>query len=119
MTNTPLQALALWNDPTFVEAARALAQRVLAELPKAGDDAHIRRAFLLATARVPKREEMRVLRTTLARQRAAYERSADAASKLVAVGETPADKSIDVKKLAAWTNLCSVILNLDETVTKE
>jgi len=119
VTNTPLQALALLNDPTFIEASRALAQRVLTGLPKASADAHIRRAFLLATARVPNRQEMQVLRTTLKRQMETYSRDGEGAKKLVAIGESPADSNLDVKKLAAWTNLCSVILNLDETVTKE
>jgi hypothetical protein len=117
LTNTPLQALALMNDTTFVEAARALAGRAMEGAR--GDEARLRLAFRLATARYPDAKEMKVLRGALARQRTVYAKDPEAAGALVKVGESPAPAAFKAQDLAAWTNVCSVILNLDETVTKE
>ncbi len=118
LTNTPLQALVLLNDPTYVEAARALAQRMLEQ---GGKDpaSRIRYGFRLATARQPGADEIRVLKNIELQQLAQYRRDKDAAEKLVKVGESPADAKLADDELAAWTTVASVILNLDETITKE
>lgn len=118
LTNTPLQALVLLNDPTYVEAARALAERVLRE---GGRDADRRLtyAFRLATARKPTGGESRVLRQLLAAQLAAFGRDRTRALALLAVGESPRDKRLDPAEHAAWTTVASAILNLDETITKQ
>ncbi len=117
-TNTPLQALVLLNDPTFVEASRALAQRTLRE---GGDEANERLAyaFRLATARKPTRKERGVLRSLLDERLAGFRRDRPSALKLLEVGESPRDRTLDPSELAAWTTVASVILNLDETITKE
>jgi hypothetical protein len=116
-TNTPLQALILMNDPTFVEAARFVAQRVLKEVD--GDtDARLSFAFELATSRLPTDAEMDVLRDVLQKRKAAYESDPDKAAELLKVGDSPRDESIDAVEHAAWTNVVSVILNLDETISK-
>jgi hypothetical protein len=117
-TNTPLQALVLLNDPTFVEAARALAQRALVAGGK-DDRARLRYAFRLATARTPDATETGVLRDLLRARRQEFSRNRQAALKLLAVGESPRDKRLDPAEHAAWTTVASVILNLDETVTKQ
>jgi hypothetical protein len=91
VTNTPLQALVTLNDPTYVEAARHLAARVLSDSGARNDDARLRQAFQLVTARVPQAQELRVLRGALAHQMAAYQRDPDAARALLAVGEKPVD----------------------------
>ena len=117
-TNTPIQALVLLNDTTYVEAARALAQRAMLEAGKDAGD-RINRAFRLATGRKPTRKERGVLRALLDERLAAFRRDSRAALKLVAVGESPRDRRLDVPELAAWTAVASVILNLDETITKE
>lgn len=117
-TNTPLQALVVLNDATYVEAARALATRTWKEAPRTSD-ARLRHAFRLATAREPDTREMLVLRRALERQLAEYAGNEKAAQALLQVGESPYDKSIPAPQLAAWTNVCSIILNLDETLTKE
>jgi hypothetical protein len=117
-TNTPLQALVLMNDPTYVEAARVLAQRAMTE---AGRDPvpRISYAFRLATARKPGPEELKAL-TELARQELArYLHDEQAALKLLEVGDSHFDKKLEVSELAAWTTVASAILNLDETITKE
>jgi hypothetical protein len=118
LTNTPLQALVLMNDPTYVEAARALAQRMMAE---GGSDARRRIAygFRLATGRRPDSGEVKVLLDLARTEGAEYRGDAEAARKLLTVGETAADARTSQTELAAWTTVASVILNLDETITKE
>jgi len=118
MTNTPLQALALMNDPTYVEAARALAQRALIEGGK-GDSSRLSYAFRLATARKPTGAEAGVLRRLLRGRLEAFQKSPREAAKLIAIGEAPRDTRLDPAALAAWTTVASAILNLDETITKQ
>ncbi len=117
-TNTPLQALVMLNDPTYVEAARALAQRAMLEggANKAG---RLEYAFRLATARKPTGKESGVLRSLLDKQVASFQRDRQDAVRFLSVGESPRDKRLDVAELAAWTTVASVILNLDETITKQ
>ena len=117
-TNTPLQALVLLNDPTYVEAARALAQRVILEGGK-DPKARIAYAFRLATARKPSKSEITVLQTLLDGRLNAYRKDRQGALKLLAVGESPRNPRLDVAELAAYTTVTSVIFNLDETVTKQ
>ncbi len=116
-TNTPLQALALMNDTQYVEAARVLAERMMKEAGPEPMD-RVMYAFELATAREPKPEECSVLVETFNAQVEAYRQNREAASALLAVGEHPRDESLDVPELAAWSTIASIILNLDETVTK-
>jgi hypothetical protein len=116
-TNTPLQALVLLNDPTYVEAARQLAERLMRD-GGARVDHRITQAFRLATARAPKPAEARLLLELLEANRAAYRADPQAALKLLQVGESPRDERLDAGELAAWTIVASTILNLDETVTK-
>jgi hypothetical protein len=116
-TNTPLQALVLMNDPTYVEAARKLAERMMT---KAGEsaDARIALAFRLATARNPSPGETDVLRKIYEGDLANFRRDLSAANKLLSVGESPRDGSLDTAELAAWTTAASVILNLDEVLNR-
>ncbi|MFO0911269.1 MAG: DUF1549 and DUF1553 domain-containing protein, partial [Isosphaeraceae bacterium] len=116
-TNTPLQALVLLNDPTYVEAARKLAERVMTE---AGPeiDARIERAFRLCTARRPSARELGVLREVLSTDLARFKAEPAAARKLLSVGESPRKESLDPVEHAAWTTVASVILNLDEVLNK-
>lgn len=117
-TNTPLQALVLLNDPTYVEAARAFAERLIRE---AGRDParRIDHAFRLALARPASPRERQLLRNLAARQLAHYRGDPEAARKLLAVGESRPEPSLDAAELAAWTTVASVILNLDETISKQ
>jgi mono/diheme cytochrome c family protein len=117
-TNTPLQALVLLNDPTYVEAARVLAERMIHE---AGRDpaARIRLGYSLALAREPAPSESDVLLTIAARQTEEFRADPQAARALLAVGEQPHDEKLDAPELAAWAMVASTILNLDETITKE
>lgn len=118
-TNTPLQALALLDDPAFVEASLALARRVLSE---AGDDrARAELLMRLCTARRPSAAELEHLLALLASSKAAYAADPSAAQARVRGAEThlPAPTQVfDAQELAAWTSLATVVLNLDETVTR-
>jgi hypothetical protein len=116
-TNTPLQALILLNDPTYVEASRKLAERILVEAPATTEE-RIAFAFQLATARPPSSAETAILRRAFEQEWAAYRANPATAEKLLTVGESPRNQNLDVAELAAWTTVASMILNLDETVTK-
>ena len=115
-TNTPLQALVVLNDPQFVEAARALAGRMLRE---GGPDPLERLAygFRLVTARRPDRAELKLLGNLLEAQRTAFRANPAAARALLTVGDFQAP-DLDPVELAAWSTVASVLLNLDETITK-
>jgi hypothetical protein len=117
ITNTPLQALVLLNDPTYVEAARVLAQRAIQE---AGGDpaARVRFLFRQATARAPAERETRVLLELAQRRLEHYRKQPELARKLITAGASPA-ANMNPVELAAWTMVASTILNLDETITKE
>ncbi|MBI1790127.1 MAG: DUF1553 domain-containing protein [Acidobacteria bacterium] len=117
-TNTPLQALVLMNDPTYVEAARALAQRTIQEGGK-DETARIAWAFRRATARKPTAKEAQALREVARKQIVEYRRDPDLAKRLLEVGASKYEAGLDPVELAAWTTVASVILNLDETITKE
>lgn len=117
-TNTPLQALNLMNDVTFLEAARFMAQRVLKE---AGPDVDARLdfAFRLAVARRPSDKERTMLRRSLDRFSAMYKADSAAAERYLRYGDSPRDSHLDAAEHAAYTAVASLILNLDETITKE
>jgi hypothetical protein len=118
-TNTPLQALVLMNDVQFVEAARFFAERIMRE---GGDspESRLSYAFRLATARRPNQQELDVVQRVFQAQLAVYQSDVEGAKKLLDVGETKSDLSkYDASELAAYTMATSLILNLDETITKE
>jgi hypothetical protein len=116
-TNTPLQALALMNDVQFVEASRAFGERILTQ-GGATPEARIAFAFRLATSRAPKADETAVFLDVYRAHLAEYQRDKEAAAKLIAVGDSKPDASLDPSELAAWTMVANLILNLDETITK-
>ena len=116
-TNTPLQALVLLNDPTYVEAARKLAERIMTE-PAPTPEARVSFAFRLATARHPSTKERAVLLDVLTQNLAKFRHSPPAAAALLAVGESPHNPRLDNAELAAWTTIASIILNLDEVLNK-
>ncbi len=117
-TNTPLHALVTLNETTFVEAARALAERVLLNGGE-GDDARIEFAARLVLARKPSPAEKKILSGSLARFRAQFAANKDGAVKLLKVGESSRNEKLDAAEHAAWTSLCSLLLNLDEAVSKD
>jgi hypothetical protein len=118
LTNTPLQALVLMNDPTYIESARWLAQRAMTEGGKSVAS-RIAFAFRHATARMPSAKEAQLLRDLFQREIAHYRADKKASVDLLGVGESKWDSKLDASELAAWTIVASAILNLDETITKE
>ena len=117
-TNTPLQALALMNEQTYVEAARSLAQRMMLE-GGAGVDERLTWGFRQVIARGPTEAESRILRRAYDRWLARFQDHPRDAGKLIAVGPLPAPDDLDTGRLAAYTLAANLILNLDETVTRE
>jgi hypothetical protein len=115
--NTPQQALTLLNDPEYVEAARVFAQHLLAT-PASNDAARLERAYQRTLARAPKPQEQASLLKFLTGIRAVYKERPDDAKKLLGVGIAPAPANADPLELAAWTNVCRVMLNLQETITR-
>ena len=117
-TNTPLQALELLNDLTYVEAARRLAQLAI-DNGGTSDTDRIKYAFRRALAREPSGPELKLLLQGLNRYQAAYRSDKIAAKQLIQNGDSPVDSKTDPALLAAYTASAAVILNLDETITLE
>ncbi|MBW3624294.1 MAG: DUF1553 domain-containing protein [Armatimonadetes bacterium] len=132
VTNTPLQALVLMNDPTYVEAARKLAERLLVEAegaprnpavmgesePVAAVKDRLRYAFRLVLSREPADEEMSVLLGLYNQEMLRFNKDREGAKKLLAVGESKRNERLDPVELATWTTVASTLLNLDEAITK-
>ena len=113
-TNTPLQALVLWNDEQFVEAARELATRTMREAD--GADARLAAMFRRVTGRELNARELSMARETLRGLAQRYTQDPDAAAKMLAVGERPVADGIDRAQLAALTMIASAFLDLDATL---
>lgn len=117
VTNTPLQALVLMNDPQFVEAARMFAERIIKE---GGEsiESKIEFAMRTATARQPSQPAAAVIKATFEHEKTVFAQDVERAVKLLSVGEKPRDEALDPAEHAAWTIIGSMILNLDETITR-
>ncbi|MBV8315854.1 MAG: PSD1 domain-containing protein [Planctomycetaceae bacterium] len=117
-TNTPLHALTTLNDVTYVEAARAMAERVLTTAGSSPDE-RVELAFRLVLARKPTAEEARVLLASVARVGREFAADREAAKKYLAAGDSPRNQALDPVEHATFAVLCSAILNLDEALIKE
>ncbi|MEZ6068335.1 MAG: DUF1553 domain-containing protein [Planctomycetaceae bacterium] len=115
-TNTPLQALVTMNDVQYIEAARALAQRVL--LAETDTDAQLKLAWRLATSRTPADSTIATLREAYQQELSVFQADPERAKALLSIGESPRDEAIDPAVHAAMTNVTSLILNLDATLTR-
>jgi mono/diheme cytochrome c family protein len=116
-SNTPLQALVLLNDPTYVEAARVFATRVMEQSAPAGD--RLTFAFRQALQRTPTAQESEVLTALWQKHRDEYSKEPANAEAVLKVGEWPVPANVDKVELAAWTSVCRTILNLHETITRQ
>jgi hypothetical protein len=116
-TNTPLQALVTLNDPQFLEAARALAGRLL-KSDRSGSSARIDLCFELAVSRPAAPREQEILAQLLEKNLANFRNNPEDAAKFLAVGESPRDESIDPAEHAAWMVVAQTVLNLDESLTR-
>ncbi|MBO0857401.1 MAG: DUF1553 domain-containing protein [Chloracidobacterium sp.] len=117
-TDTPLQSLNLMNDVTYIESARMLAERMLIE-GGATPQERLAWAFRLATTRLPGNRELQTLLRNLEKQKASFSQRPQDAAKLLAVGEKRNDEKLNPVELAAYTTTASLILNLDEVITKQ
>lgn len=115
-TNTPLQSLVLMNDPTYVEAARVLAETVISEHDT--DELRIHAVYKRAVSRPARADEVALLLELLSSARDRFAKEPEAAQKLTQVGTRPLLPNADIKEVAAWTIVASTILNLDETISK-
>ncbi|MFM8891723.1 MAG: DUF1553 domain-containing protein, partial [Planctomycetia bacterium] len=116
-SNIPQQALVLLNDPTYIEAARSLAARILKEGGNSPEE-RIAWAWRTVLERLPRVEEVATILPLHSRQLAAYRAEPQAAEALVKVGLAPAPADLDKAELAAWTHVARVLLNLHETITR-
>ena len=118
LTNTPMQALTLQNDVTFVEAARHLARRMLRE--GGGTPAEkLGYGWRLVLGRPPDGDEMMLLEQALGKHLATYHKRRDEALRLLSYGESQRDEELDVARHAAYTMIAQTMLNLDETITRD
>ena len=116
-SNIPQQALVMLNDPTYVEASRALAVRIIREGGASITD-RLNFAYELCLSRKPRAEEMNLLGEMYAKHLKEFSADSAEATKLLMVGDAPAPTDIAAPELAAWTNVARVILNLHETITR-
>jgi len=116
-SNTPQQALTLLNDPSFVEAARLLATRLLSDATSKEPTARLHLAYQIALARAPKPKEIDSLLSFLTQQQTHYTQNPSDAAKLIRIGLSPFPE-VDPIQLATWTSLCRVILNSQEVITR-
>ncbi len=117
-TNTPLQSLNLMNDMTYIEAARMMAERMLKE-GGATAEQRLAWAFRAITSRQPSDKEIQVLLRQLEKQKEYFKRNSAEVKKLLAVGEKRNDDKLDKAELAAYATTASLLLNLDEVITKQ
>jgi hypothetical protein len=116
-SNIPQQALVLLNDPTYVEASRAFAVRIMRE---GGNDTRSRLtwAWRQVLSRTPRIDEVKTVEALLKKELTEYRADTASAEALLKTGQTPSPKDLDPAELAAWTNIARVILNLHETITR-
>jgi hypothetical protein len=117
-TNTPLQALTLMNDVTYVEASRKLAERMITEGGEASDQ-RLNYGFRLVTGRAPGPQELAVLAEMFQKLRKAYRKDRSSAKELLNEGEAERNPKLDPREAAAYAAVASLILNTDEAVTRE
>ena len=117
-SNTPLQALQLLNDVQHFESARALAERLLLAPDLLQDDQRISQLYRIVLSRLPQPDEQLLVREALQEQRNLYARDLAAARQVIQVGETQPRTKGSPAELAAWTLITNMVLNLDETITR-
>jgi hypothetical protein len=116
-SNTPLQALQLMNDVQHVEAARALAERMLVEADSTPDE-RITFAYRVVLSRSPTPDELAIVNQQWTAHLARYQEDVEAANKLISYGESKRKAELNSAELAAYTMVANTILNLDETLTR-
>ena len=116
-SNIPQQALVLLNDPSYVEAARSFAARILLEC-RGDDTARLTWAWRQVVSREPTTEELSTLRSLLEKHLGEFQQNPTAAARYLKVGAIPPPAELDPAVLAAWTDIARALLNLHETITR-
>jgi hypothetical protein len=116
-SNTPIQALVLLNDPIYVEAARAFAERII-RLGGRSNEERIQFAYRRTLCRKARPDEVRVLESLYEKHLQQYKADKAATAELLNVGDGTAPKEMDSAELAAWTSVARILLNLHETITR-
>jgi hypothetical protein len=116
-SNIPQQALVLLNDPSYVEAARVFAARIIGEC-KGNTGERINWAWLQALQRRPTADELKVTTELFGKQLADYKKEPGDAEELLKTGLAPIPVGVDKSELAAWTHVARVVLNLHEMITR-
>lgn len=116
-TSTPLHALTTLNDPTWIEAARKLAETCLTSATDA--DQQLTMAFRSVMGRSPSKSGLEILQRALQKQQIRYAADSESARQLLSVGESPRNESLPLDQHAAMSAVCLAILNLDEAVSRE
>ncbi len=119
VSNTPQQALTLLNDPTFVEASRVFAERILREATPPDFDAQLTFAYRELLSRTPQPRETDLLRKLHDQHLADYQADSEAARELISTGLAPVPEDLDPAQLAAWTSITRTLLNLSESITRD
>jgi hypothetical protein len=117
-TNSPLQALDLMNDVTFLEASRKLAERILAEGGRT-PESRIEYGYKRLLARAPSAKQKQILLAAQARMATDFGKDPTAATQFLQQGESSIARVTDPAELAAWTSIASLLLNMDEAITKQ
>jgi hypothetical protein len=117
-TNTPLQALTLMNDVTYVEASRKLAERMMKERG-GGSGERLAYGFRLVNGRPPEPQELAVIASAFQQFREGYRKNQKSAKGLLSAGEAARDKELDPRELASYAAIANLLLNTDEAVTRE
>lgn len=116
-TNTPLHALNTLNDVTYMEAARVLAERAMTNTSV--DNERLNYIFEWITSRKPKPKELELFKNRLNLLRLEYKETPNEANKIISAGEFPVNQDLDKAELASYAVISSMILNLDETITRQ
>ena len=116
-SNTPLEGLTLLNDPTFVEAARVFAARIIGEGGDSAED-RLRFAFRWCLSRDPAPDEQKLLLGLWTSNLERYQADPEAARKLISTGQAPPTGDLNPAEVAAWTTVSRALLNLHETITR-
>tara|TARA_B100001059_G_scaffold2475_2_gene1994 strand:+ start:4705 stop:8280 length:3576 start_codon:yes stop_codon:yes gene_type:complete len=116
-TNTPLQALVLWNDPQFVEAARVTAERII--LSSGNDHERVSLLFRSCTGSEPEPDLTKAMIQTLGEFRSRFEVDSNSARSLISVGDTPVNETLKADEVAAWTMLVNAVLSSDAVIVKD
>jgi hypothetical protein len=116
LTNTPLHALTTLNDPTWVEAARVMAEKLMEEQPD--PKVRLTEAFRLVLARKPTEADLDRLQSLLDKQLYHFRSQPEAAVAFISTGEAPRNSKLNATEHAAWSALCLGLYNLDEVLTR-